>query len=131
MDRLRSILGILAGIVMIASAGAHSLLGWQQLGSALRATQADADLITTVGIGWRFGGAAMLAFGIIVIAFFWKQLQGVPAPLMPAVVIGVTYLAFGAGAFVASRFDPFFMVFIIPGLLVLLAAFPRKVTALR
>lgn len=129
MNRIRTILGIVAGLAMIASSGAHSLYGWKELGSALRTTQAPADLISTVGIGWRFGGSAMLAFGIIVIALFWKEWKGIPVSLMPAIVIGITYFAFGCGAFVASRFDPFFMVFVIPGLLVLIAALPRPVVS--
>ena len=125
MDKARTILGLITGVLMAVSGAVHSLLGWKALSGALTAAQTPADLIQTLGFGWHFGGVAMLAFGCIVMVVFWKRLKAVPVSLMPAIVIGTTYVVFGLGAFVAAGFDPFFMIFVVPGLFVLIASFPR------
>jgi hypothetical protein len=126
MHRARSILGLIAGALMIVSSAAHSFLGWKAQREALEAANAPADLIHMLGIGWHFGGAAMLAFGFIVIALFLRDLSAARVPLMPAIVIGTTYVAFGAGATLVSHLDPFFLVFVIPGVFVLIATLWRR-----
>lgn len=126
MQRFRTILGLVAGATMILSGAAHSLLGWKELRAALEQARVPDDLIRPLGMGWNFGGAAMLAFGCIVVTLFSKRLKGAAASLMPAIVIGTTYVAFGVWAFAASLFDPFFLVFVVPGLLVLIASFDRR-----
>lgn len=125
--RLRDGLGIAAGVMMVLSSAAHSLLGWTALGEQLRATHAPADLVRGLAIGWHFAGAAMLTFGCMVVLLFARRWRGTPQPTAPAGFIAVLYLASGATALVATSFDPFFMVFIIPGLLLAAAAFrPRE-----
>ena len=109
MQRFRSILGLIAGLFMILSSAAHSLLGWKLLRAALVETHAPEELVQTLGLGWHFGGVAMLAFGGLVLMLFSRRLRGVDVSLMPAIVIGVTYVVFGAGAFLFSGFDPFFL----------------------
>lgn len=129
MNRARTILGLIAGALMVLSSAAHSVLGWKALSGELTAAQAPADLIQALGIGWQFGGVAMLAFGCIVIALFRQRMKAVPVSLMPATVIGAAYFLFGVGAFVAGGFDPFFMIFVVPGLFVLIAALPGGAVA--
>lgn len=126
MNKARTILGLIAGVLMAVSSAAHSLLGWKALSGELTAAQVPADLEQAVGLGWHFGGIAMLAFGCIVMAVFWKRLKAVPVSVMPAVVIGTTYVVFGLGAFVAGGFDPFFMIFVVPGTFVLIASPPSR-----
>jgi hypothetical protein len=126
MDRFRSIVGLVAGVAMMLSAAAHSLLGWRQLKSELEPLHAPAELVRAIGTGWNFGGAAMLAFGFIVVALFTHRLKGRSVTLRPAIVIGTTYVAFGAGALVVNDFDPFFLVFVIPGVLLLIASIARR-----
>ncbi len=126
MDRFRSILGLVAGVLLMLSAAAHSLLGWKQLKSELEPLHAPGELVRAIGTGWNFGGAAMLAFGFIVVALFTHRLKGSSVTLRPAIVIGVTYVAFGAGAMVVNDFDPFFLVFVVPGVLLLIASISRR-----
>jgi hypothetical protein len=126
MKRLGSILGLTGGLVMIASSGVHSFVGWKGLDQALRAALVPADLVEALSMGWRFGGVAMLAFGVIVISAFWKRMKGDPVSLFAATVVGATYVIFGAGAFVVTKLDPFFMVFIAPGLLVLIGSYAAR-----
>jgi len=125
MRRFRTILGLVAGAMMILSGAAHSLLGWKELRAALEQARPPDELIRPLGIGWNFGGAAMLAFGCILVTLFSKRLKGATS-LMPAIVIGTTYVTFGVWAFAASHFDPFFLVFVVPGLMVLIASFDRR-----
>jgi len=127
MRRFRSILGLAGGAMMVLSSAAHSLLGWKELRAALGQTTAPDDLIRSLGFGWHFGGAAMLAFGCIVVALFARRLKGAAVSSMPAIVIGATYVIFGVWALAASRFDPFFLVFVVPGVMVLTASFDRRV----
>ena len=114
------VLGIIAGVILILSSAAHSLMGWKALGAQLARTNASADLINGLRIGWQFGGACMLTFGIVVLMIFIHRLHPLPAR-----AIGVLYVAFGAWAMVVSGFDPFFLNFIVPGVLLLIAAWPR------
>jgi len=122
MGTWRSILGLIVGVLMILSAAAHSLAGWKQLKSTIETLHAPAELVRAIGAGWNFGGAAMVAFGLIVVALFTHRLKGGAVNLLPAIVIGTTYVAFGAGAMAVNDFDPFFLVFVIPGALLLIAS---------
>ena len=124
MTRLRAILGIIAGVLMLLSAAAHSLLGWKALSAELAKTNAPADLVQGLAAGWHWGGAAMVGFGGIVLWLFARGLRGLPVDVTPARIISVLYLVFGAGA-IATTGDPFFMVFIVPGLLLAIASFGR------
>ena len=126
MRRFRSMLGWVAGSTMILSSATHSLLGWKLLKAALQKVHADHELISTLALGWHFGGAAMLAFGFIVVALFTHRLKGSTVSLRPAIVIGTTYVVYGVWALTVSRFDPFFLVFLVPGLMVLFASVGRR-----
>jgi hypothetical protein len=125
MSRFRPVLGLIAAVVMILSSFAHAFLGWKALGAQLAATNAPADLIGGLRIGWEFGGAAMLTFGIIAARIFLRQLRGVAIDVWPALATGVFYLLIGAWALVASNFNPFFMIMIVPGAMLITAAWPR------
>ena len=121
MKLFRAILGLVAGVFLVLSAGAHSLLGWKAMRAELERLQAPAELVGGLGAGWIFGGVAMLAFGCIVLTLFTQRLRGAPVSLFPANVIGAAYALYGAGALVANDFEPQFFVFVIPGVLLLLA----------
>lgn len=125
MSKLRNVLGLIAGAILVLSSGAHTFLGWQALGAELARTNAPADLVTGLEIGWRWGGAAMLVFGIVVIATFFKRYRGEPASTFGAALVAVAYIAFGAWALVHSNYDPFFFIFIVPGVLLALASSGR------
>ena len=114
------ILGIIAAIILILSSAAHSLLGWKALDAQLAQTNAPADLINGLRIGWQFGGACMLTFGIVVLMIFLRRM-----PTLPAFAVGVLYVVFGAWALAVSGFNPFFAIFIVPGVMLLVAAWPR------
>jgi hypothetical protein len=122
MSKLRNVLGLIAGVILVLSSGAHTTLGWQALGAELAKTNAPADLVTGLEIGWKWGGAAMLVFGVIVIAVFLKRLRGEAVPTFGPALVSVAYVGFGAWALVHSNYDPFFFIFIVPGVLLALAS---------
>ena len=104
----------------------HAVLGWKELHTSLKAAAAPPDLIKTLGIGWVFGGVAMLMLGSIAIASTVKRRHDPTASMAPVLIIGIAYIAFGAGAMTITGFDPFFLVFILPGLLLVAAAWPVR-----
>jgi len=122
MARVRAILGLVASLFLILSSAAHSFLGWDRMRDQLAAAQAPPDLAFGVKVGWLFGGVAMLAFGLILLALFVRRFRGESASSLPAVVVAAAYLGFGVWAMFASDFDPFFVIFIVPGVLLLVAS---------
>jgi hypothetical protein len=123
MKRARLILGVVAGVVLLASSVAHTWLGWKSLAERLARTNTPPDLQTDLHLGWAFGGATMVILGIIVMATFLGRLRGAKPPLLPIVVIAVVYISFGAWAIAESGGNLFFLgVFVVPGALLGIAA---------
>jgi hypothetical protein len=123
MRRARLILGIVAGLMLLASSAAHSILGWTSLAERLANTNVPSDLQTGLRIGWMFGGAAMVILGVIAVTTFVGRLRGGKPPLLPVAVMAGVYMAFGAWAIAASGGDLFFLgVFVVPGALLGIAA---------
>lgn len=124
MSRWRTVAGLIAGVLLILSSAAHSLLGWKVQRAGLEAARAPADLILGLGLGWHFAGVAMLTFGVIAIVLAAAG-RGRPVSLRPMLMIGVAYVGYGSWAMIASGLEPFFLVFILPGVLLLAAAWGR------
>lgn len=123
MTRVRIVLGLIAGAILVLSSAAHSILGWKSLQARLVAAQAPPDLIQGLAIGWHFAGAAMLAFGLIVISLFARRLRGQAVSPLPALIIAILYVVSGVLSLVITA-NPFFFIFIVPGLMLALAAWP-------
>jgi hypothetical protein len=126
MTKVRSIFGLIGGIILLLSSGAHSILEWKGLSEKLAETNVPADLVFGLKAGWEFGGVAMLAFGIIVVAAFVNRLRGRYVSTFPSMIIAVALLGIGAWALIASNFAPFFWLFIVIGLLLLVGAWPSS-----
>jgi hypothetical protein len=123
MKRARLILGIVAGIMLLASSVAHTWRGWKSLADRLARSSAPPDLVASLHIGWVFGGAAMVILAFIAITTFVDRLRGGRAPLSHVIAIAVVYMAFGAWAIAESGGDLFFLgVFVIPGAMLGIAA---------
>jgi hypothetical protein len=122
MKRARLILGVIAGLMLLASSVAHSVLGWKSLSEQLVNTNVSSDLLAGLRIGWMFGGAAMAVLGFVALTTFIDRLRGGRAPLSHVIAIAVVYMAFGAWAISASG-DLFYLgVFVVPGALLGIAA---------
>ena len=116
--KARVILGLLAALLLIASAFAHAFLGWPPFQSILEQAGVDADAIAALEVGWYFGSLAMLAFGAIVFLAAARAIRGERAATGSLWIIGGAYTAYGAVAYVASDFNPHFLLFVVTGLLV-------------
>ena len=122
--KFKSILGLVAGVILLLSAFAHALLGWKAMSEQLAQTNAPPDLVRGLQVGWVFGGVIMLVFGILCIATFLKRFRGQPVSTFAPALISIAYLAFGAWAMVTTGGDPFFMIFIVPAVLLAIASIP-------
>jgi hypothetical protein len=126
MSRTRSMLGLIAGFMLVASSAAHSLVGWPQLRAALAQTRAPEDLVLGLAFGWHFAGAAMLTFGCIVLSLCVSAMRRRVVSYVPAFIIALLYLVYGAWAYAASGRNPFFFVYIVPGVLLAAASWPSS-----
>jgi hypothetical protein len=122
MSRWRPMLGLAAGVLVLLSSAAHSLFGWKALQARLAQTNAPHDLVGSLKIGWQFGGAAMLAFGCLAIGTFANRLRGHQVSTFPILVVALAYLGFGIWALFVNGFNPFFLVFLVPAVMLLVAA---------
>ena len=126
MDLSRRIAGLLAALVITASSVAHSVLGWPVMRGRLAATNTPDDLARGLGVGWVWGGVCMATFGVMLLWYIARDWRGVRAPVAPFRLIGVTYVLFGLAALRVSDGDPFYAVFVVPGLLLLYAGAGRQ-----
>ena len=104
-----------AGLLLLLSSLAHSLLGWPSIRPQLVAAGVPEDLVGALAVGWHFGGVAMAVFAAIVLMTWRRARRGELAGLATVGVIAAAYIAFGTTAFVLRAFAPFFLIFIIPG----------------
>jgi hypothetical protein len=125
MQRGRLMLGLIGGIIMLGTSAAHSLFGWPQLRRALTDADTPTDLIVALSIGWHFAGLAMLVFGALTILLFADALRVRPVSLRPVLLIAIAYLVFGTWSLTVSSLDPFFLAFLVPGILLLVGAWSR------
>ena len=116
------VLGLVAGVLLVASSALHSLLGWPPFRDGLIRAEVPADLIVGLSLGWHFAGVSMLVYGLLMILLFWDALKQRPVSLRPARLIAGGYLVFGVWALTVTNLDPFPLVFILPGLMLLVAA---------
>lgn len=114
---------LLIAAVFLLSSLAHGLLGWKMLHAALAGISAPRDVVRTVAIGWFLGSAAMVAFGVIVLAAWRRARRRDGSGLQGALVVAVVYFLFGLGAFLSSGFNThFLLLFMIPAGLLAWAA---------
>ena len=122
--KLKSILGLIAAAFLILSAVAHSVLGWRAMSEQLVRTNAPADLVIGLRMGWTWGGGPMLVFGILCIRTFLARFRGQAVSTFTPGLIATLDLAFGVWAAVVTGGDPFFLLFVIPGTLLAIASLP-------
>ncbi len=117
MPRWRANLVTVAGVILVLSSIAHTFLGWRAI--VPRLAGVDPNLVVGLRAGWYFAGVAMLAFGLIAMTIGAEMRRNIVSSLPTALVIGATYTLFGLWALATSGFDPFFLLFLGPGLMLL------------
>jgi hypothetical protein len=124
MRRVWSLIGLLSGISMIAMGGVHSIMGWPQARAGLEGSGASDQLLRGLAVPWHFTGGAMTTAGIIVLIYFvalWRHQRADPTG---ARLVGLFYFVFGLWALVVVEPSPFFLTFLIPGMIALLGTIP-------
>ena len=97
-------------------------MGWPGLRTQLAATNAPAALVDGLAMGWHFAGMTMLVLGIVVLWMLAVAKSGTPSIRVPLMAIGAAYVLFAVGCAVAIGWDPFLSIFLVPGVLLSLAA---------
>ena len=120
--KIKSVFGLIGGAILILSAGAHSVLGWQALRGERAKTNAPPDLVQGLEVGWIFGGFVMVVLGVICISTFSKRFRGEPASTFAPAIISAGYLGFAAWAALTAGGDPFFLIFVVPAVLLAIAS---------
>lgn len=121
--KFKSVCGIVAGIILIFSAYAHTVLGWKAMGAELAKTNAPADLVLGLEIDWKFGGPVMLTLGIIALHMSINRWRGRQVSTFAPGLMAIMYTLFGLWAITVSG-EPFFAIFVVPGILLAIASIP-------
>jgi hypothetical protein len=122
--KTKSVIGLVAGVMLILSAGAHTILGWKAMSEQLAQTNAPPHLVMGLRMGWTFGGPVMIVFGILCISTFLRRFRGEAARTLAPILIAIAYIGFAAWAAIETGGDPFFMLFLVPGVLLAIASIP-------
>jgi hypothetical protein len=123
VTRARTYLGLITGVLLILSSGAHSLVGWNAMSDQLQRAQVPNELQQGLAAGWHYGGAMMLTIGLIVAWLFWQRLKGRPVSTAPAALVALVYLVFSSWALVTTGEPAFALVFFVPGVLLAIASY--------
>lgn len=121
--KIKSTLAFASGVILIASAFMHTVLGWRAMSTELAKTNAPADLVLGLEIDWKFGGPVMLTLGIIALHLAINRWRGRPVSTFAPGLMAMTYTLFGVWAMVVSG-EPFFAIFVVPGALLAAASIP-------
>ena len=122
MKKTLNVLGIVGGVLMIASGAMHSLMGWTELNKSA-GTKVPQEFVAGLAVPWHYTGLGMVVFGVLAIWFFVQRLRRIAVPAFPAMLVGLFYCAFALIGFLFIKPDPFFAMFGIPGTLVLLGVY--------
>lgn len=106
------ILGLSVALLLLASAYAHGALGWPAIQETLAGTSVGPDVVGALAVGWYFGSASMLAFGLIVLLQTSRLLKRDRPDAGSLWVIAAIYLLFGTVAYVTRDFNSHFLLFI-------------------
>ena len=116
--RVRTAVGLIGSVIIVASSIPHPLLGWPAQRDVLLRAHVPANTIRGLSLGWYFGGLAIAVFGLIAVVSFVQVIRGHAPPMRATTIIGLAYTGFALWAWFVTR-EAFALIFILPGLLVL------------
>jgi hypothetical protein len=114
--------GFMAGAILVTSGLMHSLLGWREMKAAFSPTGAPSELVAGLAVPWHFAGLSMVTFGALVIAGFLGAARHHEGSLRVPRIIALAYVAFAVGGAIFIKLDPTFLLFLVPGAMVLAAS---------
>ncbi|HVN40653.1 MAG TPA: hypothetical protein VMW19_21005 [Myxococcota bacterium] len=123
MRRVAAVLYWLATITIALGAFGHGLVGVVPVRQAFEVIALPADIMRVFWIVWYFVSACMLAFGAL-LAWAWPRLEaGASSRSGAALAIGVLYTVTGVASYLYTAGDPFWLLFVAQGALVLGSTF--------
>ena len=131
MRTLAAVLYWLAAITIALGAYGHGFVGVKPVRAAIAASTLPPETVRVLWLVWYFVSGCMLAFGLLLF-WVWPALKaGSSSRSSVAFTIGVLYAITGIAAYLYSGGDPFWLLFLIQGVLVtgatLVLARPRAV----
>ena len=113
----------LAALTISLGALGHGFLGVKPVAAAVAASTLPADIARVIWIVWYFVSGCMLTFGALLF-WAWRGLKpGPPSRAAVALIIGVFYIVTGIASYVYSGFEPFWLLFVTQGVLVVGSTF--------
>lgn len=113
---------LITGILIALGALGHSFSGIDQVTIEFGKMGVSDEISKLVIVVWHFAGAAMVAFGMAVIWVWNRVRKGEKKALFISMLIGLLYLIYGISAVWYFNGEPFFFVFIIFGILLLVSS---------
>jgi hypothetical protein len=113
----------LAAITISLGAFGHGFLGVKPVAAAVAASTLPADIVGVIWIVWYFVSGCMVTFGALLF-WAWRGLKpGSPSRAGVAVIVGVFYVVTGIASYVYSGFEPFWLLFVTQGVIVVGSTF--------
>ena len=126
MSRARLVLVLMSGILFLLSSVAHSVMGWPNLAMQLDLAGAPDELVRGLAVGWNFGGVMMALIGLLAVKAARDAHRSRPVDRTSLVILGLTYAMFGVGAAPFLQSAVFAAVFVVPGALLAIGAWPSR-----
>ena len=119
---------LLTGIVIGLGALGHDSNTRHLTEEFAKFPQLDAHVVAIVLAVWHFCSGCMLVFGAICVWTWWQIRKGERGALFAPILIGIFYVASGVASVLYTG-KPFFWVFVVLGLLLLVSSLVlRKAT---
>lgn len=115
MRKVLTVLGLAAGLLLVAASLAHYFGGWIEMERALASSGATSETVGSLWAGWLFGSFAMAGTGVMVVNEALGQLRGRPCNRVIVASIALIYGAFGVTAWIGRDFRPELLVFVATG----------------
>jgi hypothetical protein len=123
MRRLASTLLLVVAVVIGLGAFGHSFMGRLHVDAELAKFPVDPNVYTMLYVVWYFLGGCMALFALAILWASFRLRSGERSPLFITALIGFLYFAVGVGGFIYRHGDPFQLLFVTLGALLLLATF--------
>ena len=126
IGRGRAVLAFVAAAILVLTGAVHVIFGWPAMTQAFATTNAPPALVQGLAVPWHFAGLSMISFGVIVALTIRRAMRRPNESLTSVIVIGALYVLFGGLGMAATRGDPTFVMFLVPGVMLVAAAWRSR-----
>jgi CHASE2 domain-containing sensor protein len=110
------------GALIALGAFGHSFMGRLEVDQELGKFPIAFDVDSMLYVTWYFVGGCMALFGLTIVWAWWRLRRGETTLLGVTGLIGALYVATGLGGFLYRHRDPFMLMFLLEGALLLLCS---------